>query len=163
MSDADRKKPPIRLAVCASGGGTSLQNLLDRIEAGGLDARVVQVVASRPNIGAIARAEAAGVPVAVAAPTKGGSAAAYSDAVFDPIRASRADLVLFAIPEAADPAMAAVLLPLLLVDVAIGLERRDEFVTVPRGALRKLLRAGEVEPDALEIVRQRRHGTVSIV
>ena len=74
-----------------------------------------------------------------------------------------ADLVLLAIPEPADPAVAPVLLPLRLIDVAVGLERRDELVAVPRRALRKLLRAGEVEPDALEIVRQRRHGTVSIV
>jgi phosphoribosylglycinamide formyltransferase-1 len=86
----------IRLAVCVSGGGTSLQNLLDLIAAGRLDAEVVQVVASKPNIGAIARAQAAGVPVAVAASSKAVPAADYTAAVFDPIRASRADLVLFA-------------------------------------------------------------------
>ena len=56
---------PIRLAVCVSGGGTTLQNLIDRIAAGTLHAEIVQVVASRPKIGAIARAEAAGLPVAV--------------------------------------------------------------------------------------------------
>ena len=57
--------PPIRLAVCVSGGGTTLQNLIDRIADGRLQARVVQVVASRPGIGAIPRAEQAGIPVAV--------------------------------------------------------------------------------------------------
>jgi phosphoribosylglycinamide formyltransferase 1 len=92
---ASQRTSPIRLAVCVSGGGTSLQNLLDLIGAGKLDAEVVQVVASRPNIGAIAKAEKAGVPVAVAVSSKR-SPAEYTAAVFDPIRTSKADLVLFA-------------------------------------------------------------------
>ena len=41
---------PIRLGVCVSGGGTTLQNLLDRIAAGTLDARVVQVVAAPADL-----------------------------------------------------------------------------------------------------------------
>jgi len=86
---------PIRLAVCVSGGGTSLQNLIDRIADGKLDARIVQVIASRPGVGAIARAERAGIPVAVAGPSKG-SPAEFSASVFDPIRASGAELVLLA-------------------------------------------------------------------
>ena len=40
----------IRLAVCVSGGGTTLQNLIDLIRAKRLRAEVVQVVASRPRI-----------------------------------------------------------------------------------------------------------------
>ena len=66
MSDAPRNPPiagpPIRLAVCVSGEGTTLQNLIDQIRSRRLKAEVVQVVASRPRIGAIARAEAAGIP-----------------------------------------------------------------------------------------------------
>ena len=57
---------PIRLAVCVSGGGTTLQNLIDLIRARRLRAEIVQVVASRPRIGAIPRAEAAGIPLALA-------------------------------------------------------------------------------------------------
>src|SRR3974390_610960 len=63
------------------------------------------------------------------------------------------DLILLACPEAAHAAMRAVPLPLLAIDMAIRRERRNEFIAVPRRALRKLLRAGEIEPDALEIVR----------
>src|SRR5687768_1368788 len=85
---------PIRLAVCASGGGTTLQNLLDRIAAGSLAAEVVQVVASRPSIGAIDRAKAAGVPVAVV-PRRGKTPEEFSRGVFDPVRAAGADLVVF--------------------------------------------------------------------
>jgi phosphoribosylglycinamide formyltransferase 1 len=85
--------PPIRLAVCVSGGGTTLQNLIDRIAAGNLRAAIVQVVASRPNIGAIPRAEAAGIPVAVVT-RAGRPLAEFSAAVFDPIRRRGADLVV---------------------------------------------------------------------
>ncbi len=84
---------PIRLAVCVSGGGTSLRNLIDRIADGRLRASIVQVVASRPGIGAIARAEAAGIPVAVAT-RKGRSLADFSAEVFAPFRREGAELVV---------------------------------------------------------------------
>lgn len=95
MTTSSPGSPAIRLAVCVSGGGTSLQNLVDLIAAGRLNARIVQVIASRPGIGAIARAEAAGIPVAVAGPRKS-SPAEFTASVFDPIRASGADLVVLA-------------------------------------------------------------------
>lgn len=88
---------PIRLGVCVSGGGTTLQNLLDRIAAGTLDARVVQVVASRPGIPAIEKARDAGLPVAVAdVSRRKADLVGFSASIFDPIRASGADLVLLA-------------------------------------------------------------------
>jgi phosphoribosylglycinamide formyltransferase-1 len=97
MADAPRNPPiedsPIRLAVCVSGEGRTLQNLIDRIRARKLDAQIVQVVASRPRIGAIPRAEAAGIPLALA--VRGSqSLSAFSASVFDPIRRHRADLVI---------------------------------------------------------------------
>ncbi len=85
--------PPIRLAVCVSGGGTTLQNLIDLIRARRLNAQIVQVVASRPRIGAIARAEAVSIPLSLASQTAH-SSAEFSASVFDPIRHSRADLVV---------------------------------------------------------------------
>jgi phosphoribosylglycinamide formyltransferase-1 len=86
--------PPIRLAVCVSGGGTTLQNLIDRIADGRLAASIVQVIASRPNIGAIAIAERAGIPVAVVQ-RAGRSLREFSAEVFEPIRDQGADLVVF--------------------------------------------------------------------
>ena len=53
---------PARLVVLVSGSGTLLQALLD---APGLPARVVAVVADRPGIEGLARADRAGVPTAV--------------------------------------------------------------------------------------------------
>ncbi len=87
------ERPPIRLAVCVSGGGTTLQNLIERIDDGRLAARVVRVIASKPGIGAIPKAEAAGIPVDVVT-RAGKSLDEFSRAVFDPIRASGADLVI---------------------------------------------------------------------
>jgi phosphoribosylglycinamide formyltransferase-1 len=85
--------PPIRLAVCVSGGGTTLQNLIDRIARKSLRATIVQVVASKPGIAAIARAEAAGLPTTVA--TRAGKALdQFSEEVFAPIRERGADLVI---------------------------------------------------------------------
>jgi phosphoribosylglycinamide formyltransferase-1 len=86
--------PPIRLAVCVSGGGTTLQNLIDLIRARRLHAQIVQVVASRPRIAAIPRAEAAGIPLALMNRAVH-SGAELTATVFDPIRHARADLVVF--------------------------------------------------------------------
>ena len=97
MSEGPRNPPildpPIRLAVCVSGGGTTLQNLVDRTLDSRLRAEVVQVVASKPGIGAISRAEEAGIPVAVEARGKR-PLLEFSAAVFDPIRRRGADLVI---------------------------------------------------------------------
>ncbi len=97
MPDSPRNPPivgpPIRLAVCVSGGGTTLQNLLDRIADGRLAAEVVQVVASRAGVAAIGRAEAAGVPVAVIERKKR-PVQDFSADVFAPIRHRGADLVV---------------------------------------------------------------------
>src|SRR5580658_11268391 len=99
MSNAPRNPPisssPIRLAVCVSGEGTTLQNLIDQIRTRRLKAEVVQVVASRPRIGAIARAEAAGIPLALAN-YNAHSIKEFSNSVFEPIRHNKADLVILA-------------------------------------------------------------------
>jgi phosphoribosylglycinamide formyltransferase-1 len=86
---------PIRLAVCVSGGGTTLQSLIDRIKAGTLHAEIVQVVASRPKIRAIERAEAANLPVAVVT-RSGRTVEEFSAEIFDLIRGHAAELVVLA-------------------------------------------------------------------
>ncbi|WP_435007557.1 phosphoribosylglycinamide formyltransferase [Tundrisphaera lichenicola] len=85
--------PPVRLAVCVSGGGTTLQNLIDRIADDRLSASIVQVIASKPGIGAIGRAERAGIPVSVEVRGKR-PLPDFSAAMFDPIRRRGADLVI---------------------------------------------------------------------
>jgi len=88
--------PPIRLAVCVSGGGTSLQNLIDLIESKALAATICHVVASRPGIGAIERAQKAQIPVSVAERSQPPSLERFSESVYGPIRNASADLVILA-------------------------------------------------------------------
>ena len=52
-----------RIAVFASGSGSNFQAILDAIASGSLVASVCALVASKPGIGAIARAESRGIPV----------------------------------------------------------------------------------------------------
>ena len=82
-----------RLAVLASGGGTTLQNLLDRVAAGTLTAEIVGVVASRPDAFALHRARRAGVPAQVIEPTP---RADFSERVFAAVRLMTVDYVLLA-------------------------------------------------------------------
>jgi phosphoribosylglycinamide formyltransferase 1 len=56
---------PINLAVLVSGSGTTLQNLIEQIAAGKLQARIKLVIASRPNIKAIERAASAAIPCVI--------------------------------------------------------------------------------------------------
>jgi phosphoribosylglycinamide formyltransferase-1 len=60
----------IKLGVLVSGGGTTLQNLIDVIERGELDARIVQVVSNVPGVAALERARRHGIPATVAALSK---------------------------------------------------------------------------------------------
>jgi formyltetrahydrofolate-dependent phosphoribosylglycinamide formyltransferase len=65
---------PLRLAVLLSGSGTTLQNLIEHVEAGTLDARIVVVLASRPDAYGLERATQHGLE-AVCIPRR-----AYRDA-----------------------------------------------------------------------------------
>jgi phosphoribosylglycinamide formyltransferase-1 len=87
--------PPLRLVVLLSGSGRTLDNLLDRIAAGRLDARVEAVVASRGDVRGVRIAERAGIPVTVL-PQAGRSVADWSDAIFAACRGGGADLVVMA-------------------------------------------------------------------
>jgi formyltetrahydrofolate-dependent phosphoribosylglycinamide formyltransferase len=62
-------RPALRVAVLLSGEGTSLENLCEQIDAGRVPARVVGVIASKPDVGGLARAQRRGIP-AVAVPRK---------------------------------------------------------------------------------------------
>jgi phosphoribosylglycinamide formyltransferase-1 len=53
------------LAVLISGGGTNLQAMVDRIEAGELEAQIALVVSSTPRAYGLARARDHGIPTAV--------------------------------------------------------------------------------------------------
>lgn len=56
--------PPLRMAVLLSGQGTSLENLLDEIDAGRVPARVELVISSKPHAFGLERARRRGIPAA---------------------------------------------------------------------------------------------------
>lgn len=84
---------PLQLVVLISGGGTTLRNLLEKIAAGALEARIELVISSSPKAGGLAIAEAAGVPTLVVQQRDHATAEDYGRAVFEACRQSGADLV----------------------------------------------------------------------
>jgi formyltetrahydrofolate-dependent phosphoribosylglycinamide formyltransferase len=89
-------RSPLRVAVLISGGGTTLRNLLTRIDAGELDARIVAVVSSSARARGLEFARAAGIPTAIVARRDFGDDAAFGAAVFDACRAHEPHLVAMA-------------------------------------------------------------------
>jgi phosphoribosylglycinamide formyltransferase 1 len=86
----------VRLAVLASGGGTTLQNLLDRIGDGQLKAQVVLVVCNNADAFALNRAKAVGIETAVVSRKEFSSRQEFSLRIFDACRKARVDLVCLA-------------------------------------------------------------------
>ena len=87
-------KSPLPVAVLISGGGTTLRNLIEKIEAGQLDVRIVQVISSNSKAGGIEYAEKAGIPSAVVRRKAFDSQDQFSSAVFDHCRRAGARLVV---------------------------------------------------------------------
>ena len=87
---------PIRLAVLLSGGGTTLQNLIDRIADGRLVARIVCVVSSRADAGGVERGNRAGIPTFVVERRACSSRLEFSERILGHCRDAGADLVCMA-------------------------------------------------------------------
>jgi phosphoribosylglycinamide formyltransferase-1 len=83
----------LRLAVLLSGGGTTLQNLLDRCADGRLRAEAALVVSNRYDAFGLERARRAGVPAAVVERADCASRDEFGRRVFDLCREGRVDLV----------------------------------------------------------------------
>jgi formyltetrahydrofolate-dependent phosphoribosylglycinamide formyltransferase len=87
---------PVRLAVLLSGGGTTLQNLLDCIERGTLDAEVVVVVSSRRDAFGLERARRAAIPSAAVARKEYPDVGAFNDALHAALAPYAFDLIVMA-------------------------------------------------------------------
>ncbi len=92
---APRKLPvtdgPLRLAVCISGGGSTLANLLTKIDNSELAGfEIVTVIADRPGIKGLQIAESRGIPTAVVSRKD----LQMSQLIFDKIRNAKADMVI---------------------------------------------------------------------
>lgn len=84
---------PTNIAVLISGGGTTLQNLVDRIADGSLDARVGVVIASKAGIKGIERAQRAGLNVHVVSRKDFDSIESFSDRIFSICEDANIDMV----------------------------------------------------------------------
>ena len=89
----------LRVAVMASGGGTSLQQLLDEFPDRGdstAEARVCLVVSNRPGIGALERAERVGVRTEVIDPAEYESSEAFGKKLIELYNGESINLVVLA-------------------------------------------------------------------
>jgi phosphoribosylglycinamide formyltransferase 1 len=87
---------PLRLVVLISAGGTTLQNLIDRILDHRLQATIVEVISSNRDVYGLERAKQSAIPSAVITRKQSGSLEEFSRHIFDRCRAAQADLVCMA-------------------------------------------------------------------
>ncbi len=83
------------IVVFASGGGTNLQSLIDAARDGRIDGKIVLVLSSKKDAGALDRAKKAGIPAEAASP-KDFAPGNYDDYLASVCRAHKADLVCLA-------------------------------------------------------------------
>ncbi len=87
---------PLRLAVLVSGGGTTLQAIIDAIESGYLNAEIAMVVSSRRDAYAPERARKHNLPVSIIRPRDFPGTGAYDEALCGELLHVKPDLVVLA-------------------------------------------------------------------
>ena len=91
---SNRKK--LRLGVLASGGGTNLQSIIDKCQAGQIDAEIVQVLCNNPDAGALQRAAKAGLSHLCINHRDFSSRQDFDQAVVSTLKEAGAELVVLA-------------------------------------------------------------------
>jgi phosphoribosylglycinamide formyltransferase-1 len=89
-------RSPIQLAVLVSGSGTTLQNLIDQIAAGTLDARIAIAIGSRADLAGLERARRAGLRAEAVDRRTYPNCGEFSRRVFELCSQVRAELVCLA-------------------------------------------------------------------
>jgi phosphoribosylglycinamide formyltransferase-1 len=90
--NTDSEPSPLKLAVLLSGGGTSLENLFDHIDAG-LQAEVVLVISSKPNAYGLERARKRGIPAVAISRKELPDLVAFNDAIHAELARYEIDLI----------------------------------------------------------------------
>jgi len=85
---------PLPIAVLISGGGTTLRNLIERIEQGQLRADLRLIISSHPEARGLEFARRANLSTLVQQRHTGDSDAVYSEAIFQPCRDAGVELVV---------------------------------------------------------------------
>jgi len=88
--------PPFPIAVLISGTGRSLQNLIQRIDQGTLNAEIRVVLSSNLKAKGLEFARAAGIPTHIVQREQQANDAVFSHEIFAPIRAAGVKLVVMA-------------------------------------------------------------------
>ena len=86
----------LKLAVLLSGSGTTLQNLIDRIEEGVLPAEIVLVLSSKENAYGLQRAKDAGIDAYAVKRKAYGNTSEFNDALYKYIDSYQIDLIVLA-------------------------------------------------------------------
>ncbi|HOQ32583.1 MAG TPA: phosphoribosylglycinamide formyltransferase [Candidatus Hydrogenedens sp.] len=86
----------INLAVLLSGSGTTLQNLIDRIKSGSLDADIKIVISSKTNAYGLQRAQQNNIPTAIIRPKDYDNFQLFNKSLWNTIRQYPIDLVVLA-------------------------------------------------------------------
>ena len=89
-------RPPLRIAVLISGGGTTLRNLIEKIDAGQLPVEIVLVISSSPTARGLQYATEANIPGAVVERKSFADQDSFSREIFDRCRGVQADMVAMA-------------------------------------------------------------------
>ncbi len=85
---------PLPIAVLISGGGTTLHNLIEKINEKTLDAEIRLVVSSNPDARGLQFAKDAGIPATVVERKQCKTAEDFSKAIFNPCREAKVRLVV---------------------------------------------------------------------
>ena len=89
-----KKVSPLKIVVMISGGGTTLRNILEHIEAGKLDVSVCAVISSSSKAKGLQYAERANCPSHVLIRKKYETTESYSEAIFNICREAKSDLIV---------------------------------------------------------------------
>ncbi|MCA1900657.1 MAG: phosphoribosylglycinamide formyltransferase [Candidatus Hydrogenedens sp.] len=87
---------PVNLAVLLSGSGTTLQNLIDRIREGTLDAKINVVISSKSTAYGLQRAKQNQIPTVVIRPKDFPDFQTFNQELWNTIRRYSVDLVILA-------------------------------------------------------------------
>ncbi|WP_296971224.1 phosphoribosylglycinamide formyltransferase [Tepidanaerobacter sp. EBM-38] len=88
--------PKLRLGILVSGGGSNLQSIIDKAEAGYLPAEVVVVISSKQDVYALERAKKHNIPAAVVLPKNYKTREEYENELIKILNAYNVDLVILA-------------------------------------------------------------------
>lgn len=86
----------LKFAVLASGGGTDFQSLIDAVRTGQISAEICCLIAGKPDIYAITRAQDAGIPVEIVQKKKFDTTEQFDDAILKTLQGYKADFVVLA-------------------------------------------------------------------